>query len=53
VEDRPELDGRDRKLVETTRIIQGLGSVNPTLTHVVTCDLMTSGAEDGAMSPGL
>jgi hypothetical protein len=50
VEDRPELDGRVRKLVEATRTYKTWARLAPTLTHVATHDLMTSGAKDEAMS---
>jgi hypothetical protein len=50
----PELDGDKWKWVETTGsycIIHGPGSVNPySYTHVATYVLVTSGAEDRAMS---
>jgi hypothetical protein len=42
----PELDGNREKLLETTRIIQAQARLTPTLTHVVTYVLVTSGAED-------
>ena len=50
---RPELDGNSgtlRNILETTRIVQARARLTPTLTHVVTYELVTSGAEDRAMS---
>ena len=49
----PELDGTEWKLLETTRIVQVVGRLSPTLTHITTCDPVISGAEDDAMSPGV
>ena len=51
---RPELDGNNGTLwniLETTCIVQVRARLTPTLTHVVTYELVTSGAEDDAMSP--
>ena len=51
---RPELDGTRQKHVEHTgnyNIVQARARLTPTLTHVVTYELVTSGAEDRAMSP--
>ena len=53
---RPELDGNNGTLwnvLETTCIVQARARLTPTLTHVVTYELVTSGAEDGAMSSTL
>ena len=50
---RPELDGNNGTLwnvLETTCIVQARARLTPTLTHVVTYELVTSGAEDDAMS---
>jgi hypothetical protein len=37
-------------ILETTCIVQVRVRLTPTLTHVVTYELVTSGAEDNAMS---
>ena len=53
---RPELDGNKRKQVERTgnyRIVQARARLTPTLTHIITYELVTSGAEDNAMSTPL
>ena len=53
---RPELDGTNGtlwNLLETTCIVQARARLTPTLTHVVTYELVTSGAEDRAMSRSL
>ena len=50
---RPELDGTRRKHTEHTGsygIVQAQARLTPTLTHVVTYELATSGAKDRAMS---
>ena len=50
---RPELDGTIQKGVEyagSYNIVQARARLTPTLTHVVTYELVTSGAEDRAMS---
>ena len=50
---RPELDGNSGTLwniLEATCIVQARARLAPTLTHVVTYELVTSGAEDKAMS---
>ena len=39
-----------RNVLETTCIVQAWAWLTPTLTHVVTYELVTSGAEDDAMS---
>ena len=39
-----------RNMLETTCIVQARARLTPTLTHVVTYELVTSGAEDDAMS---
>ena len=50
VEHRPELDGNSRNVLETTVSYKVWARLTPTLTHVVTYELVTSGAEDRAMS---
>ena len=45
-----ETDGTLRNVLETTCIVQARARLTPTLTHVVTYELVTSGAEDDAMS---
>jgi hypothetical protein len=45
-----ETNGTLRNILETTRIVQVRARLTPTLTHVVTYELVTSGAEDDAMS---
>ena len=50
---RPELDGNSGtswNILETTCIVQVRARLTPTLTHVVTYELVTSGAEDDAIS---
>ena len=47
---RPELDGNSRNILETTVSYKVRARLTPTLTHVVTYKLVTSGAEDDAMS---
>ena len=49
-EHRPELDGNLRNIREATVSYTIRARLTPTLTHVITCDPMTSGAEDRAMS---
>ena len=49
-EHRPELDGNSRNVLETTVSYKVWARLTPTLTHVVTYELVTSGAEDRAMS---
>ena len=49
-EHRPELDGNSRNVLETTVSYKARARLTPTLTHVVTYVLVTSGAEDDAMS---
>ena len=46
MEDHPELDGRERKHVETTGYHTVQARLTPTLTHVITRNPVTSGAED-------
>ena len=46
IEYRSELDGSERKLAETTTIVQNQAQLTPTLTHVIMCNPVTSGAED-------
>ena len=48
----PELDGNKRNVLETTVSYRTRARLTPTLTHVVTYELVTSGAEDRAMSAG-
>ena len=50
VEHRPELDGNKWNVLETTISYKARARLTPTLTHVVTYELVTSGAEDDAMS---
>ena len=50
-EHRPELDGNSQNILETTVSYKARAQLTPTLTHVVTYELVTSGAEDDAMSP--
>ena len=50
MEDCPELDGKEEKLVETTGYRTVQAWLTPTLTHVVTRNPMTSGAKNRAMS---
>ena len=45
-----ETNGTRRNMLETTCIVQVWARLTPTLTHVVTYKLVTSGAEDDAMS---
>ena len=45
-----ETNGTLQNILETTRIVQVRARLTPTLTHVVTYELVTSGAEDDAMS---
>ena len=45
-----EADGTLRNILETTCIVQARARLTPTLTHVVTYELVTSGAEDDTMS---
>ena len=52
---RPELDGTKQKDMEyagSYSIVQVRARLTPTLTHIVTYELVTSGAEDDAMSVG-
>ena len=49
-EHRPELDGNLRNVLETTVSYKVWARLTPTLTHVVTYKLVTSGAKDRAMS---
>ena len=49
-EHRPELDGNIQNMLETTVSYKTRARLTPTLTHVVTRNPMTSGAEDNAMS---
>ena len=46
----PELDGNSRNVLETTVSYKVWARLTPTLTHVVMYELVTSGAEDRAMS---
>ena len=45
-----ETNGTLRNILETTCIVQARARLTPTLTHVITYELVTSGAEDRAMS---
>ena len=45
-----EQDRRVWNTLETTVSYKAWARLTPTLTHVVTYELVTSGAEDGAMS---
>ena len=47
---RPELDGSRQNMLETTVSYKAQARLTPTLTHVVTYKLVTSGAEDDVMS---
>ena len=46
----PELDGNKQNMLETTIQYKTRARLTPTLTHVVTYVLVTSGAEDNTMS---
>ena len=46
-----EADGNVWNTLETTVSYKARAWLTPTLTHVVTYELVTSGAEDGTMSP--
>ena len=50
VEHHPELDGNTQNVLETTVLYKVRAQLTPTLTHIVTYELVTSGAKDGAMS---
>ena len=50
VQNSMETGGTLWNVLETTRIVQARARLSPTLTHVVTYELVTSGAEDRAMS---
>ena len=45
-----ESNGTSWNMLETTCIVQAWAWLTPTLTHVVTYELVTSGAEGDAMS---
>ena len=45
-----ETDGTLRNILETTCIVQARARLTPTLTHVITYELVISGAEDDAIS---
>ena len=45
-----ETDGNVRNILETTVSYKARARLTPTLTHVITYELVTSGAEDRAMS---
>ena len=47
---RPELDGNSQNMLETTVSYKTRARLTPTLTHVITYELVTSGAEDDTMS---
>ena len=46
----PELNGNLQNILETIVSYKARAWLTPTLTHVVTYELVTSGAEDDAMS---
>jgi hypothetical protein len=50
VQNTMEMNGTLRNILEATCIVQVRARLTPTLTHVVTYELVTSGAEDRAMS---
>ena len=50
VEHHPELDGNTQNVLGTTVLYKVRAQLTPTLTHIVTYELVTSGAKDGAMS---
>ena len=50
VQNSMESDGILWNILETTCIVQARARLTPTLTHVVTYELVTSGAEGDAMS---
>ena len=50
VENHPELDGNTQNVLETTVLYKVRAQLTPTLTHIVTYELVTSGAKDGVMS---
>ena len=45
-----EVNGSRRNILETTVSYKAWARLTPTLTHVVTYELVTSGAKDDAMS---
>ena len=45
-----ETNGTLWNVLEATCIVQARARLTPTLTHIVTYELVTSGAEDRAMS---
>ena len=49
-EHRPELNGMEWKLLETTRIVQVMSWLAPTLTHITMRNPVISGAKDRAVS---
>ena len=51
VQNSMESDGTLWNMRETTCIVQARARLTPTLTHVITYELVISGAEDDAMSP--
>ena len=50
VQNSMEANGSRRNMLETTVSYKVWARLTPTLTHVVTYELVTSGAEDDAMS---
>ena len=50
VQNSMEANGIRRNLLETTVSYNAWARLTPTLTHVVTYELVTSGAEDNAVS---
>ena len=45
-----EASGNRQNMLETTVSYKAWARLTPTLTHIVTYELVTSGAEDGTMS---
>ena len=45
-----ETNGSRQNMLETTVLYRAWARLTPTLTHVVTYELVTAGAEDDAMS---
>ena len=50
VQNSMETNGTWQNMLETTCIVQVRARLTPTLTHVITYELVISGAEDDAMS---
>ena len=51
VQNSMETHGTRRNILEASVSYKAWARLTPTLTHVVTYELVTSGAEDDAMSP--